>query len=235
MWLLSWPTFEERYVGCTVVPTPGYWESLITVLLLLLAVTAGIYALLGRKRRALALQLVTLRPSNIRSVGEHSPGPMVLLVAVLQGAVLVGILYTLLAMQSTGGGPGVRAFWTMVGVHSGQVLGLFLASLILQIWLGYSFGEDAELKLWVTSYVLLSVMWSTAQILPLLLVLFLPGSRTLLLVVMAGLYIGYRMWVVWRGMAVISRVRRHPLHIIWYLCGCELLPLLYLSNAMMEW
>lgn len=229
MWTLTWPIFDERYEGTTVVSTPDYWDSLIVVLIILLAVSAALYSSLGRKGRSQALQLITLRPGTIRSISEHAPGGWTLFAGIVLGSVLAGILAMLLDVQSTGGAASVSLFWAGAARYSVYVLVLYLLSLLLQIWISYSFGESFEFRLWIFNYLLLSVLWLGTLALPLLLALTLPGSKAVP-VVGGLLYLAYRAWVVWRGTAVISRVKRHPFHIIWYLCGCELLPLLFLGN-----
>lgn len=227
----GWPSFARRYEGIAAVSAPPYRESLIAAFILLLALAAALYALPGRKGRTQALGLVTLRPAHIRSISAHAPRAGILLAGILLGALLAGILIALLGIDASGRSPGVTGFWTEAGLCSSRVLGLFLGSLILQIWIAYSFGEEAELRLWIPGYLLLTVMWSSALLLPLGLTVFVPGSAAAARAMAAVLYIAYRAWVVWRGVTVISRVRRHPLHIIWYLCACEVLPLLFLCPA----
>ncbi len=231
MQLLTWPTFAERYESVPITSAPAYWDSLIVVVLLLLSVMATLYTVMGAKGRMQALQLVTLRPRNIRSVSEYTPRPIILAMGILVGSVLVGILVTLLLRQTMGDALSAARFWDETLRHSLYAFGLFSLSLLLQFWISFSFGDSDELRLWLPGYVFLSAWWASMQLLPLLVLLFLPHHRQAVSIMIGLLYFIYRVWVVWRGVTVLSRVRRHPLHIIWYLCGCELLPLLLLTNA----
>lgn len=229
MWTVTWPVFDERYEGTTLITTPDYWDSLVVVLMILLAVGTALYTSVGRKGRSQALQLITLRPGTIRSISEYTPGGWTLFAGIMQGTILAGILAMLLEVQSTGGALSEPLFWAGAVRYSVYALGLYLLSFLLQTWISYAFGEGFEFRLWVTNYLLISTLWFGTLGLPLLMALLIPGSMAVP-VVGGLLYLAYRAWVVWRGTAVISRLKRHPFHIIWYLCGCELLPLLFLGN-----
>ena len=229
----AWPVFETYEEAQYVDSAPAYTDSLIAVAIVLVAVCVLLYHQLIRPRgRGRALLLLTAPSRAIPRVGEMLPSVGFFVVGLLESLLLVSLLVTLLLPESSGvASLSLSGFWLGVGRVTLWVALLFVIATVVQAWMVYTFCHPEQISLWWADYLILMIVAANTLLLPLLLRLFTPLSATTLVILSGGLYVVYRILLCYREIQIFSHLRRYPLHIILYLCACEIGPLLYLLKV----
>lgn len=229
----AWPVFETYEEAQYVDSAPAYTDSLIAVVIVLVAVAVLLYHGLIRPRgRGRAMLLLTAPPRAITRIGEMVPPIGFFVAGLVESLLLVSLLVTLLLPGSSGIiSLSVVGFWLSVGRIALWVALLFAIATLLQAWMVYTFCHPDQISLWWVDYQILLIIAANTLLLPLLLRLFTPMSASVLIALSGGLYVVYRVLLCYREIRIFSHLRHYPLHIILYLCACEIGPLLYLLRV----
>lgn len=228
---VEWPSFGDYTTAQSVAAPPPYYDTLVAVTILLVAVSVLLYhGLLKPRGRGRTLLLLTAPPRTIPRVGELAPSPAYYLVGHLQSFLIVGLLAVLLLPETatmSGGG-----FWLRVGEIALIVGGCYLIWTLLQAWVVHTFCQSEGIPLWWADY---RLFWIIAVnlflLIALLLRLFTPISGAATLVIVGVIYLVYRVMLLYRELQIFSHLRRYPLHIILYLCACEIGPVLFVLDG----
>ena len=224
-----WPLFPQRFAAEELPAPPEYRDLLVALLVALLGIAAFVITRLGQKGTAHTLQLVTLRPRHIVTIGEYRVPALHyllgILFAVLQSALLLLLLAPREAAAGVSGGSGGGDFWVLFGWLSLGVLLLFAVHALLMGWAGYTFAEKSDADLWLANVVILYILFGASLTVPILLLVFSGLPEGVAFGLSAVLYIAFRIWFVVRGLVVLPKLQRAPLLIILYLCACEIAPL----------
>lgn len=229
----AWPVFETYEEAQYVDSAPAYTDSLIAVAIVLVAIGVLLYHQLIRPRgRGRALLLLTAPPRAISRVGEMLPSVGFFVVGLLESLLLVSLLVTLLLPESSGiASLSLSGFWLSVGWVALWVALLFIIATVVQAWMVYTFCHPEQISLWWADYLILLIVAANTLLIPLLLRLFTPMSVSALITVSGVLYVVYRILLCYREIRIFSHLSHYPLHIILYLCACEIGPLLYLLKV----
>lgn len=234
----AWPLFGGGGEALrTIEATPGYGDLLVAVMIPVIAASVLLYRGLVRPRdRADTLFLLTAPPRAIGRVREMSPGLPFYLLGLLESLLVMGLMMVLL-LQEEGvvGAMTGQTFWREVGAGALIATGVIVVTTVVQVWLVYTFCRPEQLALWWADYLLLWII--TADLLMplvLLLRLFTPLDRRLLLLVVGAIYLLYRGVLVYRELQIFTHLKRYPLHIFLYLCACELGPLIFLVRGTLQ-
>ena len=225
----AWPVFETYEEAQYVDSAPAYTDSLIAVAIVLVAIGVLLYHQLIRPRgRGRALLLLTAPSRAIPRVGEMLPSVGFFVAGLLESLLLVSLLVTLLLPESSGvASLSLSGFWLSVGRVTLWVALLFVIATVVQAWMVYTFCHPEQISLWWADYLILLIVSANTLLIPLLLRLFTPLSATTLVILSGGLYVVYRILLCYRELQIFSHLRHYPLHIILYLCACEIGPLLF--------
>ena len=226
----AWPVFETYEEAQYVDSAPAYTDSLIAVAIVLVAIGVLLYHQLIRPRgRGRALLLLTAPPRAISRVGEMLPSVGFFVVGLLESLLLVSLLVTLLLPESSGvASLSLSGFWLSVGRVTLWVALLFVIATVVQAWM---VCHPEQISLWWADYLILLIVAANTLLIPLLLRLFTPMSVSALITVSGVLYVVYRILLCYREIRIFSHLSHYPLHIILYLCACEIGPLLYLLKV----
>lgn len=217
-----WPIFPERYPIEAISVTPSYRDPLVLLGVILVGIVGFLVTRLGRKGTAHTLGLVTLRPRAIVTMGDYHVPTMQYLLGVVFAVMQVALFLLLVVGLAEGGGD---HFWVYFGEISALVTLFFLLRYCLMAWVGFTFAERSQTRLWLVNVVLLFILFGLSLALPLALALILPDYTWWFVALGGVLYLLYRIIFVLRGVSVLSKLSKAPLLIIWYLCTCELAPL----------
>lgn len=205
----NWPQFDQRYQPDIIVEVPAYRDYLIGVLLLLLATGALLWALYQRNNRR-------------RGVGSS-----VWLYPFLtfQTILLLGFVYAELVWSSSGSAP----YWLLAG--SGVLYGLsyLLINLLVYGVIWYAFGVPEKVSQWFAAFFRVWGISGAALFVPLLVSITAGDEyRWLFLGLLGVVYLGLRVLIIYHSLSIFPKLLKFPLHLILYLCTCEIAPLLFL-------
>lgn len=229
----TWPSFGELEEALPAASAPAYTDGLIAVVILLIALSVMLYhALIQPRGRGRAILLLTAPPTAIARVGEMLPTIRFFILGLLQSILVVAILAMLLLPGEMGvSSLSVADFWLMVGRLSLLVGGGYVVATLIQAWMVYTFCPTERIPLWWASYQICWIGATSLLLIPLVMRLFTPVTTTVVLAVVGVIYLLYRVFLCYRGLQLFSGLRRYPLHIILYLCACEIGPLLFLLEG----
>ena len=205
----NWPQFDQRYQPDRIAEIPAYRDYLIGVLLLLLVTGALLWAFYQRNKR------------------HRGAGGGVALYAylALQTVFLVGFLYAELTWSSSSSAP----YWLLAG--SGFLYGLsyLLINILVYGVLWYAFGTPGKVSQWFLSFFRFWGIAGVALYLPLLVSITGGGGSTWVVSTLLGVtYFFFRMLLIHYSITIFPKLLNFPLHLILYLCTCEIAPLLFL-------
>ncbi len=205
----NWPQFNQRYQPNIIAEIPAYRDYLIGVLLLLLVTGALLWAFYQRNKR------------------QRGAGGAVALYSylALQTILLVGFLYAELVWSSSGSAP----YWLVAG--SGFLYGLsyLLINLLVYGVLWYAFGVPEKVSQWFLAFFRVWGLVGVTLYLPLLVsITGGGGSIWVISMLLGGTYFFFRMLLIHYSITIFPKLLNFPLHLILYLCTCEIAPLLFL-------
>lgn len=225
----NWPVFETRYEEDIVSSLPGYWESSVAAFIVLVVCSIGLIFMMAWRGRSQSLLLVTSRPHALSQPREYLPPKLFFPLSLLHACVMVG--FTLALLMSHGSAMAVERFWATAGVLTG-IFGLFIVvSTLMYRWMSGTFGTEDQRALWFPNHYLLIFLFGHSLYLPLACLLFTELSISVVIIVTLSLFLLFRGWSVARILAIFNQLYRYPLHIILYLCACEIGPLLFVING----
>lgn len=229
----AWPVFGDFEAAQTTASAPLYTDGLIAVVLILIALAVALYhGLLKPRGRGRAMLLLTAPPSAIARVGEMLPSARFFILGILQSLLVVSILVILMLPGEMGvRALGVGDFWLGVGQISLGVAGALVGVTLIHAWMVYTFCPSDRIALWWADYLISGIGAANLLLIPLVLRLLAPVTPMVVLTVVALIYLLYRVFVCYRGVQLFTGLRRYPLHIILYLCACEIGPLLFLLEG----
>ncbi len=225
----AWPAFDGYEAAQYVDSAPDYTDTLLATTLVLVALSLLLYHMLLKSRgRGRVKLLLTAPPRAIPRVREMLPSVGFFVMGLLESLLLVSLLVTLLLQETSGlASLSVTGFWLSVGRVALRVVLLVFTVTVAQAWMVYTFCHPDQISLWWADYLILMIVAANTLLLPLLLRLFTSVSATTLVTLSGGLYVVYRILLCYREIQIFSHLRHYPLHIILYLCACEIGPLLF--------
>lgn len=225
----NWPTFGTRYAEEVINTFPEYWESAVVAFIVLILWSIALIFLMRGRSRSQALLLVTSRPQALSQPKEYLPPKVFFPLSLLHTSIMTGIVIAL--FYTRGGQVDLQAFWDHALTFTG-LFGLFIIiSTIIYEWLTRTFGRDEQRGLWFPNHFLLIFIFGQTLYLPLVCLLFSTMSTSSIALLTLCLFILFRGWSVIRLLAIFNQLHHYPLHIILYLCACEIGPLLFLLNG----
>lgn len=201
----NWPLFEQRYAPETLPQAPGYQDTLVALVLVMLFIGAIFW---GLRKRYIHKQVSAKR--GVFSV-----------YAVLQSIVVIGLIYANTLGTSD-------AYWRAAGEGLLLGLGYFTFNTLLYGISWYTFGTKEYITQWFGKYFTIWSVLGFALILPLIISINLSEFESLFFVLFAIIYLLFRVTLLVISLTTFPKLRKYPLHIIWYLCTCEIAPLLFL-------
>lgn len=203
----NWPLFEERSAPRQIADTPAFQDQLVAILIILFAVGTLLWAIHQRTGRN-------------KSIGSHF---LLILFLSLQTIALIGFLYGMSVYSDAGSAP----FWSVATVGMLYGIGYLLLQISLYSVFWYAFGTRGSISKWFQDF--FKVWGATGLALYLPLLVMLTDGSTLLLGILSGvIYFLYRMLIIYTTFNIFPNLLKYPLHIILYLCTCEIAPLLFL-------
>lgn len=200
----NWPLFEKRYAPETLPTAPGYQDILVALLFGMLLVAAIIWSF--RKRQG------SKQSSLVTAVFS--------VYAIIQTIVISGLIYAQLSADLTN-------YWRVAGWGMLYALGYFTANIASYSILWYSFGTPGHILEWYEKFLMAWGVTGLSLMIPLVISLTSSGTDTLTIFALTVIYILFRMSVVVVSLGTFPKLLRYPLHIILYLCVCELAPMLF--------
>lgn len=210
----NWPLFEERYAAEVQSVTPAYVDGVLMIAILLLLIGATLWAV-SRSSKA------------IHSIGfkiTHRIASSLITI------VLAGLLYGLILA----GNSEASSFWSISIEGMLYTLGFFLFTTLLYTWIWYTFGLGVDRRQWLDRYFQLWGLLGFSLYIPLTITLYGLGSEMLLFITVVSLYIIFKALLFIMSLQTFRHLLKYPLHIILYLCTCEMLPLLFVYNGVMS-
>lgn len=201
----NWPLFEQRYAPETLPAAPGYQDTLVALLIVMLLAGAIFWGLQKRHSR---------KPTSATKTVFR-------IYATLQSVVVIGLLYA-----NTLGANGVYWEATVKGILYG--LGYLLLNTILYSVSWFAFGTEEHIGQWFGKYFTAWGMLGFALFIPLFLSINGLGIELLFMIVIALIYFSFRILLLVISLTTFPKLRKYPLHIILYLCTCEIAPLLFI-------
>lgn len=207
-----WPLFEERYVAEVLSGPPAYLDGLLTIVLLLSLVLAGLWTV--------------SRSAGVRHLRAFRVvyGAANVLFALAIG----GLIYGLMEVA----GQGMVDFWRRSAWGMLYGAGFFVVMTLGYVWIWFTFDRGNARRGWYARYFQLWGWAGAVLLIPLGLALVGNTPRVVLRIVLVVIYVLFKVLVVVHSLRTFNHVLRYPLHIILYLCGCEVLPLLFVCNGM---
>ena len=193
------------------------------MLVVLLGVIGFLVTRLGQKGTAHTLQLVTLRPRNIVTLGEYRIPALQYAVGILFGVIQVSLFALLFALKA--GSPFSGTFWLLFGEIALSALVLFGLHCLLMYWISSTFSDPGASRLWLSNVSILFILFGASLAIPIPFLAFSDLSPAVAGGLAALFYLVYRTWFLVRGLSIMPKLMRAPLLIILYLCVCELAPL----------
>lgn len=228
---VRWPVFSNRYAPVLAESSVPYVETLVVVLLGMLFLSAMLYLFApGLGYSKLMTTLTLHRGDNAKGRGEGTRRLPVIFILV-QGGVLLSILAEAFYTSATGDvADGVWQYWVRIGGGFGGAVILYTLSCLLYTWIGRLFATPDERKVWAVSYHALTCVWSLSLFVPVLMLTLGDVSPIATFVTLGTIYILYRIALVIRTLQIFGLAFFHPLHLFLYLCGREIVPLLFAGN-----
>ncbi|MDD7437227.1 MAG: DUF4271 domain-containing protein [Bacteroidales bacterium] len=201
----NWPLFEQRYPPDTLSIGRGHQDTLVALVLIMLLVGAVFWGLQKRNSHQQS------------SVSRAIFG----IYAVIQSIVIIGLLYANTLGASS-------AYWQATG--KGILFGLsyFLLNTILYSLSWFAFGTQEHVSLWFERYFTAWGALGFALFIPLFITINGIGIELLYLAMIVTIYLLFRLLLLIISLTTFPKLRKYPLHIILYLCTCEIAPLLFL-------
>lgn len=224
--------FPQRYVAEVATGAPGYRDLLIVLLVVLIGIIGYLVTRMGQKGTAHTLQLVTLRPRNIVTLGDFRVPLSQYVLGVLFAVIQLSLFLLFLSQRM--GGDASEGFWLLFGKIAFGVIAFFGAQYLFMAWTGFTFAEKSQTELWLVNVALLFILYGISLTVPVFLLVFSPITGVGALAVGGLFYLVYRCWFVVRGLAVMPKLSRAPLLIILYLCTCEIAPI-YLAYSILRY
>ena len=205
----NWPQFDQRYHPDIIAEIPAYRDCLIGVLLLLQVTGELLWAFYQRNKRH-------------RGAGG---GVALYSYLALQTVLLVGFLYAEIVWSSSSSAP----YWLVAS--SGFLYGLsyLLINLLVYGVLWYAFGVPEKVSQWFLAFFRVWGLAGVALYLPLLVSITGDVGSTWVVSTLLGVtYFFFRMLLIHYSITTFPKLLNFPLHLILYLCTCEIAPLLFL-------
>lgn len=205
----NWPQFDQRYLPEVVAEVPAYRDYLIGVLLLLLAIGALLWAFYQRRSRS----------------GGSGGGVALYPFLTVQTILLVGFLYAEMVWEKSFSVP----YWLVAGSGVLYALGYLLINLLVYSVLWYAFGVPERVGQWFISLFRVWGLAGVALYIPLLLCITGIAEYGWLIYSLVGaIYFFFRMLLIYYSITIFPKLLNFPLHLILYLCTCEIAPGLFL-------
>ena len=205
----NWPQFDQRYLPEVVAEVPAYRDYLIGVLLLLLAIGALLWAFYQRRNRS----------------GGSGGGVALYPFLTVQTILLVGFLYAEMVWEKSFSVP----YWLVAGSGVLYALGYLLINLLVYSVLWYAFGVPERVGQWFISFFRVWGLAGVALYIPLLLCITGIAEYGWLIYSLVGvIYFFFRMLLIYYSITIFPKLLNFPLHLILYLCTCEIAPGLFL-------
>lgn len=202
-----WPFFDQHFPLEELEATVAYRDPLLLLLLGLFLLCTTLYGY-ARWHKSESIQVVTV------------------VVALFQALFVSASLTTLLIAPSS------EAFWHRTLYHTFAIALLFLLSTAILFWVWRTFSTRDRCREWFYFYFSATATLGALLYLPLLLLLLFPCFRILALLLTALLYLLFRISLGYYALRIFSHLLRYPLHIILYLCACEIAPIVYLLHGL---
>lgn len=217
--------FTERFTATYHTAPPIFREGAIVVTLLVALVGAITYALINQEQRSYLSGLFTEQ-----RIGKATSANLYTLRGKIVVLALVALYFsgTLVALLGVTPESNTTHYWLMVRRGALVTGGYVITTLVLYSWLWLTLFKESEWRAWVRSYLLLTFLFGIATVIPVALRLLTSLSNKYILLVAVSLLVMYKVLVVWQVLVHFPKMRRSPLHIILYLCACEIGPLLLL-------
>lgn len=225
----NWPEFNTRYAEEVISGSPGYWESAVIAYIVLVICSIGLGFLIQGRGRSQSLLLVTSRPHTLSQPREYLPPPLFFPLSLLHTSVMSGMVLSLLIEKGAGGD--MTSFWVHVGVYSGVFAAIVVICTVMYSWLTRTFGQKDQRELWLPNHFLLLFIFGHSLYIPLTCLLFSPIDSKVAMGLTLALFLLFRGWSTSRLLAIFNQLYHYPLHIILYLCACEIGPLLFILNG----
>lgn len=202
------PFFEERYAPILKSEAPDYLDGLLVVLILSLILTAA--------------QLFFRKKSN-----EEPQRSLLHILTSVQTIGLLGIVATL--YQSFNG----SEFWQSVLQYSSIFGIVFIIRQLIYLWIWLCFSRGTNKAKWFGQYLQYWTTFGVTLYLPIALMLLQWTTFHAPLLIVAATYVAFRIIVFIYSLNIFPHLHRYPLHIILYLCTCEIAPLLFASAGVL--
>lgn len=219
----QYPPFTERFTPSYQAAPPMYEEVLLIGVLAITLLSGILFAVTKKREYQLLAAPFTERASEL----EFLPHPTSGLIGrtTLQGAIALFYAATLLTLTTIHESTSSLIFWTEAAKAMAKVLALFAVSFLTNIWIWSTFGKQKVWQRWAWSYFLLSVAFGLSLLFPLLLTLISDISRNVLWSGVLLFFLLYRLLSFRQVLRYFPLLRTSLLHIILYLCTCEIGPL----------
>lgn len=225
----NWPVFDTKYPSEMVESLPGYWEMTVVAFIVLVACSIVLFFVMSWRGRSHALLLVSTRPHSLRQPKEYLPPRIFFPLSLLHTSAMVGITVTLLVHSGTD--IALESFWRETARYS-IIFALFIVlSTVIYDWLSRTFGSEEQRSIWIPNHFLLIFLFGLSLFIPMAGLLFSLLSSKDALILMISLFALFRIWSTHRLLAIFNQLLRYPLHIILYLCACEIGPWLFMLNS----
>lgn len=198
----NWPFFEERFAPILKSEAPVYQDGLIVTLLFLLLATATLFVLRLRYKK-------------------DTFGLLFLLFSAIQSIFLVSVTSVLLLKVEP------TVFWENIINGTYIITTLFFTQLIIYFWIWIAFSRGANKAVWYREYFKNWSYFGYSLFIPIVLLLLGPKTHWIALSIAGVSYLAYRIVILVQSLMIFPYLRGYPLHIILYLCTCEIFPLLF--------
>ncbi len=200
------PLFPERYSPSLLPTKPVYEDTLIMAILIIFAISALLWA-------------------NSRRKTQHkNRGVTIALIAFcsLQTLFNIGLIY---ANTRQGG---EANFWhdTTIGALGGLIYFVVFTLFYLLSW--WLFTQSEGVIRWFQNYFEAWCILGFALYIPIIIAIGGWLSNDSFIYSISIIYLLYRITIIGSSLRVFQKLLKYPLHIILYLCTCEIAPVLFI-------
>ncbi|MDR1403725.1 MAG: DUF4271 domain-containing protein [Tannerellaceae bacterium] len=98
--------------------------------------------------------------------------------------------------------------------------------------IGFVFTDPAKSKFWKANYCAITSFWGLLLYIPVFWLVFIGKYIGIPLVLFAVLYLLYRFWLIYKSIRIFHIRNMGYIYIFLYLCGQEILPILFIYKGM---
>ena len=229
-----WPSFEQSFTGDPIVVGTPYHDTQTAVVLVMLMLFSLLQLTIRRTHLTNLYTILSLKRGDSLNLREHGFDLPLRIFYLFQTFTLLSICLEPQTHTVWGVPLQPSDYWMRVLMLMGILMLGFSIIYLAYCWVGYVFLDPEGRNLWNVNQIVLLTLFGLSLYIPTFLLILVPGSDYWILPVVLALYAIFRLSVVTCSLRLFTKLFNRSLHLFLYLCGCEIGPVIFVANGILQ-